>query len=381
MKNFFIGICIILGMIILTKVVKRKESPPMNEDRKILDLNLPESRSFYMGMTPMPYDRSVQAVRDTYKMINSHTDIIAHHLDSGIPWPEALANKRYHPKVNGNIRFRMKQLRPGGKVYLAVTPIALWRDRLTGYWGKNEHMKRPSGWENKDFDDPDIIAAYINFCRHMIKEFNPAYMAYGVEVNILAKKNPEAFQKYLIMTEQVYTTLKKEYPELPLFLTFHIDSFFEDKKQQRKAISSLVPFTDYVAVSTYPHQVKADPENLPRDWFSEMHRLAPDKKFAVAETGFIAEDLVLSKYKVKISGNARWQEQYVQFLLEQANDLDAEFVIWFVPKDYDLVWQKFEKEGRDEFFKLWRDTGLIDGVGVERKSLDRWDAWLSLSRN
>ena len=365
-------ILIVVVGILIHNVEKRKE-----EVEEELNISLPESRSFYMGTTPLPYDFTKQAVEKTYGIVSEHTDLIAHHFDSGVPWPEAFEGKPYHPNVEANINTRLRHLQEGQKVYLAVTPISNLRDGLAKYWGEKENMERPGIWKNKDFDDPDVIKAYTNFCRYMIQKFHPDFMAYGIEVNILAKSNPGAFEKFLVLAEQVYQVLKEENPQLPLFLTIQIDTFHENEGEQRKAIEKLLPYTDYIAVSSYPFSYKADPKDLPEDWFSEVAELAPEKPFAVAETGFIAEDLILQKYGVRIPGSERWQAEYVQFLLSEANKLNAKFIVWFCPVDYDLLWEKI-KGLMDEFFKMWRDTGLLNEKLEERQSLKVWDAWLKL---
>ncbi|MFQ6089714.1 MAG: hypothetical protein ACE5K0_12555, partial [Candidatus Methanofastidiosia archaeon] len=345
-----------------------------------IHLALPESRSFYMGMTPWPYDFTPEAVEETYKIVNEHTDLIAHHFDDGVPWPEALVLEPYHPNVEEEIDFRVNHLKKDQKVYLALTPISLFRDGLAGYWAEDSNMEMPDDWKDKDFDDSDVITAYINFCRYMIRRFNPDYMAYGIEVNMLAESNPDAFKKYLVMAEQVYKILKKENPNLSLFLTIQLDNFVKNKKKQNEVLRQLLPFTDYIALSTYPYTEKANPHDLLEDWFSQIRDLAPEKPFAIAETGFIAENLVIEKYRVRIQGKEEWQAEYVQFLLSESNRLNAEFVIWFVSRDYDFGWIRLEEVGLDELFKLWRDTGLLDGEGKSRKSFKIWNAWLGLPK-
>lgn len=119
---------------------------------------------------------------------------------------------------------------------------------------------------------------------------------------------------------------------------------------------------------------------MPENWLSQIQDLVPERPFGVAETGFIAENLVLEKYRVRIQGREEWQAEYVQFLLSESNRLDAEFVVWFVSGGYDSGWVRLKKIGFDEFFKLWRDTGLLDGEGKGRTSFKIWNVWLRLPR-
>jgi len=342
-----------------------------------LNISLPESRSFYMGMTPFPYDITPEAALETFKLVREHGDIVRIWFDTGIPWPEAFEGKPYHPNVEDAINSKLSQLGEGQRVYLSLTPISEFRTGLAGYWGEEENMERPGEWKNKGFDDPEIITAYINFCRYMIQKFKPDFMAYAIEVNDLAKSNPNAFDKFVILAAQVYKTLKKENPTLPIFLTIKVGTFYEDEASQRAAIEKVLPYTDYIVVSSYPFQYYADPKEIPEDWFSRIADLAPEKPFAVAETAFTAENVVIEKYGINIPGNERWQAEYLQILLTKANELNAKFVIWFCPVDYDLLWEKI-KDFTDEGMKFWRDTGLINEKMEARPSLKIWDAWLKL---
>jgi hypothetical protein len=343
-----------------------------------LNLSLPSSRSFYMSMSPFPYDLTNKAQIETYGFLHEHTDMAFHHFDSGVPWPEAYNNSPYRKNVEDDLNYRVSQIKKGQKVYLTTTPVIITRDGMSGYRGDSDNLERPGKWKDKAFDDPEAIQAYVNYCRYMIKKFKPDYFAYGIEVNILADKDPEEFEKYLVMAEQAYTTLKKENPGLPIFLTLHIDTYVTHPVEQKAAIDRLLKYSDYVAVSTYPYTYKSNPKDLPENWFSQMHELAPEKPFAIAETGFAAEDLVLKQYGVTLKGNEEWQAEYMNFMLSGANDLNAEFVIWFVSGDYDKIWAIMEKNGSDELFKLWKDNGLVDGNRDPRKSLSVWDAWRSL---
>ncbi|MBI4618463.1 MAG: hypothetical protein HY720_33000 [Planctomycetes bacterium] len=100
------------------------------------------------------------------------------HLDEGVPWPEA-PEGGLSPGAQRDLEFRASHLSGDRRVYLAVTPIADSRDGLAKYRGDNPNMERPHGWERKDFDDPDAIRAYTNFCRAIVERFHPDYLAYG----------------------------------------------------------------------------------------------------------------------------------------------------------------------------------------------------------
>lgn len=337
-------------------------------------------RFFHLGFTPFAYDLTLEAVETTYALTGANSDIVAHHFDGGVPWPEALAGDPYHPNVGADLDLRIGHLLPSQRIYLAVTPISFVRDGMALYWGEMANMPLPAPWNLRGLDHEEVIEAYTNHCLYMAERFQPDYMAYGIEVDLLAAANPVVFQQFVVLAAAVYPALKAEHPDLPIFLTFTIQDV-DELAVLRPFIEQVLPFTDMMAVSTYPFlEGRESPSQLPGDWFAKMHELAPELPFAVAETGLIAEPLVLESLELTIPGNEWWQLGYVRRVLREAHLLRAEFVIWFVPIDYDLLWDRLEDKGVDEFYKLWRDCGLWDGELYPRRSLLVWKQWLRRRR-
>lgn len=339
---------------------------------------IPEARSFYMGFTPFPYDSTPDAVAFTYGNINYHSDIIAHQLDNGVPWDEALIGSDYPKNLLRNLNDRISRTETGKKIYLAVTPLSTYRDGIAGIWGERENMELSGKWKYKSFNDPEIIESYLNYCNFLIERFKPDYFAYAVEANILGINNKEAFKDFLLFAEEVYKSLKNNYPELPVFMTFQLETFINNFESQEQIVKNLLAYTDIIGISSYPFGNFDDPADIPNDWFSRLYSIASEKPVAITETAFPAEDLQLNKLNRTIKGNPEWQFEYLGVLFNQMNSPDCRFIIWFAIRDYDLLWLKMQQQGADEIFKSWRDTGLIDENGKPRISLSLWDKWLSI---
>ncbi|MFV2073369.1 MAG: hypothetical protein ACC742_12055, partial [Thermoanaerobaculales bacterium] len=101
-----------------------------------------------------------------------------------------------------------------------------------------------------------------------------------------------------------------------------------------------------------------------------------DKPFAITETGYIAETLDLPELGIFQEGRQEWQAAYVQQLMAELGRLDAEFVVWFVPRDHDLMNETLQQMGvpLGPAFFVWRDTGLLDGDGNARPGLRIWQS-------
>ncbi len=336
-------------------------------------------RSFSMGFTPTEYDATPQALEETYAFIGRHADLIAHRFVQGVPWPEAYDQKPYHPAVERDLRYRELKRARRQKVFLALSPIAAAAEGLGGYWGAKGNMPRPGPWERKDFDDPEVITAYTNFASDMIRRFRPDFVAYGIEVNSLVKDAPAEWPRFVKLARPVYAALKAEHPTLPIFVSLQLDYFWANEPDQRKAIGQILPYTDYIAVSTYPYiNHYADPRAIPRDYFARLAALASQKPFAVAETGFTAK--AVSVLGTRIPGREEWQDAYMKFLLDESQRLRAKFVVWFVPRDYDALVERLRTlqipGNTIDLYSIWKSNGLVNARGDRRKAFQTWSEWL-----
>jgi hypothetical protein len=347
-----------------------------------------KSRVFYMGFRPFPHTFTDKATEEAYNFVNEHSDIICHHFDDGIPWEAAYKGKPYHKEILKHIHVKKEQTAQDKKIYVAVAPLFNDRYTLAYNWGKESHMERKGFWKDKTFNDPEVITAYINYCRHIIDELHPDYFNYGVEVseNWKGLEDPN-FKDFLIFAEAVYTTLKRAYPDLPIFVSLTHGNSVVNEDEYRKICLRLLEFSDYIATSSYGYLVPgmdnykdADPNNLPKNFFEAMADLDPSKPFAVAETGSIAENLIIDEYQYHIEGTEEWQAEFLHDMLHELNTLNAEFVIWLMYKDYDEGWKLMKKMGFPDWGKIWKDCGLIDGKNIKREAYYIWKEWLGFNK-
>jgi hypothetical protein len=365
-----VKIVAVLAALVLVPLISGRPSSGASGDDAV-----PASRPFYMGVTPWPHDFTREGINEAYTFIHDATDLNVHHFDDGIPWPEAFARTPYQPTVEANLRDRVARLRPDRKTYVSITPAR--EHGLVGYWGTDSNMPLPRVWKEKAIDDPDVIRAYLDFCRDLIRRFHPDYMAYGIEVNTIAT-TPSRWAQFTSLAKAVYTALRAENPGLHLFVTLQADAYWEDESRQRAAVTQILPYTDYIAVSAYPYvSGHSDPATLPRDFFARLRDLAPDKPFVIAETAFTARDV--EAFGRRIPGREDWQNEYLAFVLQEAARLHAEFVVWFFYRDYDALWERIKFLGPSvELLKVFRNAGLLDGRGHDRPSTDTWRVWLRL---
>jgi hypothetical protein len=351
-------------------------------DDKNPDINTSKpsnQRSFYMGFTPWSYDATTEAVESTYSLIQDNGDIISHHLMEGIPWEEAYNETSLPETIEDEISSRINQTHLDKVIYLAIDSLNTQRDDLAPNWGDEGTQSRPSPWDTKEFDDPEVAEAYSNFALSMIDRFHPSYFNYAPEVSELILNDPIKFNQFVIFSQRVYNTIKKVYPDLPLMVSIALKSpTSTDTVTIKSNFSKISDYVDVVGISVYPyafyeHNDKGDPANLPSDWISQISSITKGKALAITETAWIAEDLVISNLNYSVQSDTIKQKEYISTLLASAENLSMEFVIWFSIVDYDALWSGLL--GEDDLSKLWKDTGLYDENKTARAAFDTWSQY------
>ena len=370
--------------------------------------NSTATRSFFMGFTPFPYDADpttlIQVVDDVYARLATDADMVLHHLEEGIPWNAALSDDMmtaasvtfpYTDHIKLDWDTRNAKTPSSHKKYVAITPLNLGRDSLAPRRDTaNEQDLLPpfdTYAANGDLNADDVKTAYLNYSRRVIEYFNPDYLAIGIEVNLLRRHTDAAtWAKYADLNQYVYTQLKTEHPDLPIFvsvsavemLSGYVDppaEFSGDaaayQATQLAIFDDLLLHSDYYAISLYPFLTAYFASDFPSDMFSEIFSLS-GKPTVIAETGMLAEDMLA--FSIPFDGSPGKQDDYMQSLLAAADDNDLLLVNWFVLQDYDLLCDFFG--GCSDEDGLWRDTGVYDGSGNPRPSYASWKFYLDRSR-
>jgi hypothetical protein len=91
----------------------------------------------------------------------------------------------------------------------------------------------------------------------------------------------------------------------------------------------------------------------------------------MVETNDTAERTEMSKMKVTLQGTPEKQAAYLRTLLSLADRRRFRFVVLFIHRDYDALWDAI-KATAPELFMAWRDCGLIDEQGRARPAFLVW---------
>ena len=342
----------------------------------------PQTRSFYLGVTPWPADFTTQEVDAAYSFIDTHCDMVSHHFDEGIPYQEAYTNSNWPSALLADIQTRKSKTANSKKILLSSSVLALSRNQKAPYSVHSTAISQATKaeWEALSVNDARVVKAYTNFLKLLIDSLQPSFINYAVESNV-DSWNATNFAQYKEFVGQVYQQLKTAYPTTPILLSLMVN----ETPQSLNFASQLVPYTDYIALSAYPYTSvsssadgNTNPALFPATYFTRFIDLAPGKPLCFAETGYIAEPLSVPSFNLTKQGTEAWQQAYLQAICTLVNERKGKFIIWFCHKDYNAGIARLKALGLyQDLFSLWTDTGLISEKNDQRPAYATWLNWMS----
>ncbi len=342
------------------------------------------TRSFYMGVTPWPGNFTASEVDTAYQFINTSCDIVSHHFDDGIPYEEFYRQLPLPAGLLQEVQTRKNRTNAGKKIFLSVAALNLSRKQKADYYGSSSQTDSIKNlWHQLPANDARTVTAYINYISWLIDQFQPVYVNYGVESNS-ALWEAGQFLQYKDFLRQVYPLLKQKYPSIPFFLSFMVD----ESTQGYDNAKQLLSYTDFIGLSAYPYVTvssssggNTDPALFPANYFEKFITLDETKPLAFAETGYIAQDLLIPSFSLNKQGRPDWQSKYLERICQLCNSRKAKLLIWFCSKDYDAGNAYLKSHGLyQDLFGLWQDTGLKDEAGKQRPAYQTWMQWLAKTK-
>jgi len=327
-----------------------------------------------MGFTGFPHDVAIEAIIHAREFSRQNADIIAHHIE-GVPWAELLADKPFSDELINEWKGKKEATPKGGKVYLAISPGR--GDLKPG----EKSLPFPKELVGRSYDDPVVMKAYLSYCRRMVEFFRPDYLAIGIEVNEIYLAGPNLWRAYAALHRHVCQDLKRDHPDLPIFASFTLHGMLNETGRKREemltAFQEIMPYNDLVAVSFYPfiRGGTADIDGCLR-WLTE-HFDVSKKPYAFVEVGEPAERLRLPSSGQSIDGTPQKRAAFYATLLAFAQEHNTRFVISFLHRDYDALWEKIERSS-PEAFMVWRDCGLLDQDGKARPAYTVWKRYFEV---
>lgn len=337
------------------------------------------TRSHWIGFSPWPYDATQEAVDWTWTTLRAEGDIVSHHIEEGVPWPQAASgvNATWPVSFQQNLSDRRTRA-AGRKVLLQISPLNLARDGMALLRDENLNQPLPTPWSGYALDSPQVKAAFTNYALRMVNELQPDVLLTGIEVNLLATQNPARWAAYLALQCHVYGAVKALHPNLPLGVSAVTVALLPEYASehtlsvQQQALEQLAPCVDWLAWSSYPFMSALLADSLPANYFDLVIARTPaamrSKPMGFSESGYPAQ--AFTSGTLTFNGTPAKQREFVRLMLRAAEQYQMRFVVWYAMRDYDALWAG--ALNRDPLALIWRDTGLFDEAGTAREALTEW---------
>lgn len=228
----------------------------------------------------------------------------------------------------------------------------------------------PEGYGGAGIRNPDLSAALVAEARFVAGAYQPAYLAFGIEVNATSDRSPAEYEAYLGVYREVYDAVKEVSPRTLVFPTFQFEQLlgvtpWEVAHPPRwERLDDFGDRLDVVAIATFPSLVHEVAKDIPADYYAQLreHTALP---IAFAAAGFSSAP---GPGGIN-SSTPEEQRRYLQRLLADAEALQSPFVVWYASRDPQFV--------SDLPIELLRSSGLLDTAGQPKEA---WRVWADAAR-
>ncbi len=339
-----------------------------------------ETRPYYMGFSPWPYEATQSGVDWVYSTIITNGDIVSHHIEEGVPWVECFDSQPFPMSFAQEIRNRINRTPSNKKILLQINPLNIGRNELAPYRGESVNMPLPAPWNSMALNNDSIKTAFLNYAKRMIDSLNPDYLQIGVEVNLLIRNNRSLWPQYVELQSHVYTEIKKLHPALPIGISIFCVPLFPEWSSedtlslQLQGLSDITNFVDYIAFSIHPFMSGLLCDTLPTNYFHRLFALT-NKPIGISESSYPAQAWQYPGLPFVFNGTPEKQSNMLSLMLSESASRNALFVIWYAVRDYDTLWHNTLGDSPEAL--PWRDTGLFDELGSPRLAFSIWQSWFS----
>jgi len=328
------------------------------------------TRPYQLAFTPWPAELNDASFEEALGFCGAHGDVVAHHLDNGVPWDSALAGRPPEAALIENlIHRRDRTLALGCKSYVAIGLLSAARDSIAGGWGGAP--RPPAIAAEPDFANPAVRHALRWWCAYVAMLMLPDRCAVGIEINDYLAAQPADWDSLRTLYSSIYDTLKTLRPAMQVFPTWQLQTLADGG--QWGAMAALGTRMDAIALSSYPALSTSErlPSQFPTDYLGRARTLPglALKPLLVSETGYADSTFAPWDWP----GSSKLQADYLRWLLHQADSLRIEQVTWFFPSD---AWAVYDAQpsALNAFFS---PMGLRRRDLTPKPALAIWDSALA----
>jgi len=278
----FLSILIIIVIIIpILTFIPRNH----NEQEIIYPVDSPSipSRGFYIGVLSVPRDE--QSFEEAYSKAAEYSEFSP-------VWGRPTQFYDLAKDLSGSwVRTFLEQNIRGNGMFPLIH---------VSFMGQDLTFMTPPSIEKPTLIDEKWRESYKQAVIDVVKSSKPLYLSVGNEVNRWYEKygvgenNPNGFQHYVSLYEEIYDAIKKLSPETKVFCTFAREIISENREADLSVLSMFKPEKmDLLVFTSYPYCVQwiNRPSDIPDDYYSKALSYLPDKPLGFSELGWPSMDV------------------------------------------------------------------------------------------
>lgn len=353
----------ILTMLVVVILVSACAEQSKKSPEENTGIPLPEKRGFDMALSPVFVLEDIEKrYPDVMKELASVSDI--YFMQQDLIWDFEKGVDIESQSYEGCLAFLEHAHQLGFKEgYVGISVLSVDRDKI---------LENPFSGE---FSDERVRRTCKNMVKRVLKDFEPKYLCFGVEVSAYSHKNPEDFEHFVSLYNEVYSTAKEISPETVVFPTFHYEEFLGDlswspHEPDWKLIQKFS--MDAFAITTYPYMAHSM-EEIPQDYYTRI-RTYTQLPVIIAESGFASE--CCGKTIKDLHGSEEAQVNFLLFLLGNIEDMNPLLWVYWSLYDYEpLSW------GGTDKVDVFNSIGLNNVDGSPKPAFHVWKSIFDLPRS
>lgn len=315
-----------------------------------------DGRPMMLGFSSLPRELNSDSYEATIEFAGDHGEIVL--IQRNLPWADFVPGGSLGDDVAEQTDSERDAVRDADlALFFAIDPTdgATGRDRLNAL---------PENMIGRRFDDPDVRAAFRAYAEYVAHNYEPEYLALGVEMNLYYEKNEDDWQNFLSLYRETYAAVKAASPDTQITVTMQYedlqgilpreDTHFVDWQLLRQ----FDPI-DFVGISTYPGFAFDDAAAIPDDYYRQLTAFT-DKPIAIAEMGYASR-----AQPGVIHGSEEQQAAFLERALADAEELAMPFAIWFA------IWDPAYARGTE--FGAFEHVGLLRTDDTQKPAWSSWE--------
>ncbi len=174
--------------------------------------------------------------------------------------------------------------------------------------------------------------AYLDGAAWFAEEYQPTYLGFGLEINILDTWQPAEFDNFAAFFPAVYDTVKAHSPATKVFTVFQLEQMkglngglfggVNDTTQTQWSLIERFPDADLIAFSSYPGLVYTSPGGIPSDYYSTI------ESHVTTSAAFVELGWHSAASPVGWESSEAEQAEFVDRFLALTAGIDPSFVVW-----------------------------------------------------